>query len=453
MSPETLAMLRAYDMLLPHKFDLLSSAYKKHTDTMEEKASVPTVSFKDKKLKSVKENSTTLLTFFINGEYVRLGGTKYDIQLTCDSKSVTFSTTSWSEMEEGFTIKTKITTKEPEVINIAFKFDGKESNSLNLVVAENKDVESKKQEKCLCKKSRWSAEDLKQIVTKVRKLESMGEVQYRDEKTNYKKWVDEKGNIVVSKNKKKGYKPYTYSISIFDYPTGELGNKTFKDRIFFSDVSEKLEDSERTYDEFAKQLNAVFKNYEINNCLRKIHFLTQIYHETERFTKTYESRTDSGYSGGDAYVGRGLIHITNDFNYLRYYDHVNFSSYFALYKKYRLKVPKNSPEETVDNFNIRTENKHISEEIMEDVNKLSKLVASKMKNACDAAGWYWKHNDNNIDINALADKDDILRVSAAVNHPSVALSKHLKAGDVGGYTDRKKYYDLFLKVFDYENCK
>lgn len=43
MSPETLAMLRANNMLLPHKYDLLANAYEKHTQKMGEKEKIEVV--------------------------------------------------------------------------------------------------------------------------------------------------------------------------------------------------------------------------------------------------------------------------------------------------------------------------------------------------------------------------------------------------------------------------
>ena len=337
--------------------------------------------------------------------------------------------------------------------------DGSSSESATFSLGNSKKKEEEKNiEKCLCKKTTWTADDLKYIVTQARKLQPMGKRQYKDEKTKNRLWLDKNGKVIPSTDR--GRKPdeavdgYYYPYSQYeDFIGNDEKSGMFEDKIFFRDATEKLEKLEKTYFEFAKQLNAVFIKYAVNNCLRKIHFLTQIYHETEMFTKTFEPRTNSGYSGGDEYVGRGMIHITNDFNYLRYYDYKKETTFFDLYKKYRLIIPMNKTQESVGEFNFRTKNLHIPIDKMIEVNEFTKLVASKMEYAVDAAGWYWKFNDSNIDINKLADADDLLRVSASVQHPSVAKSKNIKIGDVGGYYERKKKYDLFLKVFDYENCK
>ena len=65
--------------------------------------SLPTISFKDKKLKSIKENTKYLLKFLISGKYEKIGGKKYTVQLGSDSELVSFSTTRWSDVEKGWT--------------------------------------------------------------------------------------------------------------------------------------------------------------------------------------------------------------------------------------------------------------------------------------------------------------------------------------------------------------
>ena len=42
--------------------------------------------------------------------------------------------------------------------------------------------------------------------------------------------------------------------------------------------------SEATYENFTKELNIAMKKYDINTCLRKIHFLAQCYHESAHFS-------------------------------------------------------------------------------------------------------------------------------------------------------------------------
>lgn len=45
----------------------------------------------------------------------------------------------------------------------------------------------------------------------------------------------------------------------------------------------------------------------------------------------------------------------------------------------------------------------------------NKLIASDIKYAVDVAGWYWRYGSSWGDINLLADKDDIIKVTKAVN--------------------------------------
>ena len=66
---------------------------------------------------------------------------------------------------------------------------------------------------------------------------------------------------------------------------GENFYKWNKDNLF-TGGHEKL--TNKTYNIFADVLNKTFENYEINTCIRKIHFLGQCYHETGSFMKTVE---------------------------------------------------------------------------------------------------------------------------------------------------------------------
>lgn len=64
-------------------------------------------------------------------------------------------------------------------------------------------------------------------------------------------------------------------------------------------------------------LNKVMKKYDINSCIRRIYFIAECYHETDRFYSTQEY-TSSHTSGYDPYRGRGIIQLTHKEAYERY---------------------------------------------------------------------------------------------------------------------------------------
>lgn len=97
------------------------------------------------------------------------------------------------------------------------------------------------------------------------------------------------------------------------------------------------------------KLNEVMKEADINTCIRKVFFIAECYHETDRFysTQEYNSRHTANY---DPYRGRGIIQLTHREAYQR----------FAHYK---------------GDTTIET-----------DYTK----VATNLDLAFESAGWYWK---------------------------------------------------------------
>ncbi|WP_370901143.1 glycoside hydrolase family 19 protein [Chryseobacterium gossypii] len=196
---------------------------------------------------------------------------------------------------------------------------------------------------------------------------------------------------------------------------------------------------DKTNESFVKKLNEIFTKYEINTCIRKIHFLAQIYHETDRLQTTKE------YNGKDSYkpyVGRGLMQLTWKDNY-------------AGYKAYS------------------------GIDVVTDYEK----VAEELNLAVDSAGWFWKQGKmlnpgttwtisktsfseydgstgkqypkeefsyeidgktkkyGAVNINLLADADYIDTVSWLVN------------GGDNGRMERRNYLKKIKKIFKYpEEC-
>jgi predicted chitinase len=300
---------------------------------------------------------------------------------------------------------------------------------------------------CLCKKQKWTSDDLKFIVTQLRMLD-VSKIDYNTkDKNGNREYKDKDGKVIPSTDS--GKKPKNavsrnkiiIDLSLFDDIASD--QKKFQDRLFIKeDNGFNVNPKEANYISFSKYLNEVFEKYKINTCLRKIHFLTQTYAESARFNSTYENITGSSYFGGDFYQGRGIKQITHDYNYLEYYC---FFKQIDLFEKYLKKRLNNN--ESVTEFNERTNNQYITITEMQNFKKFVSNISTDLFFACDSAGWYWWKNE----INKYADEDNLIAVSAKVNNPSAIISESVKY--INGYEDRKKFYDLIKIIFNYENCK
>lgn len=226
----------------------------------------------------------------------------------------------------------------------------------------------------------------------------------------------------------------------------------------FEDILKKLRDSERitnttglffadncnlddkTIGSFIDQLNKTLNQYDINTCIRKVHFLAQIYHETDRLQTTKEYGGTKRYS---PYVGRGIMQLTHDSGYARY------KAYSGI-------------------------------DIVTDYEK----VAEELKLTVDSAGWFWKQGKElspgtswtvprtkfsefdgstgkqyakqeftyeldgvstkygTVDMNLLADADYIDTISWLVN------------GGDNGRMERREYLKKLKDIFNYpEDCE
>ena len=198
--------------------------------------------------------------------------------------------------------------------------------------------------------------------------------------------------------------------------TVELFDKIFsKNTIFGAKNMQKREgiyqmDKQKLIDAINKTAN----RYEISNCLRLAHFLGQIGHESDNFNTTEEYASGSAYNGrkdlgntqtgdGERYKGRGLIQLTGRNNYEKYTKYIQ--SQFG---------------ETVDFI------------------KTPDIIASNINYAVDVAGWYWSVARN---INILADKDDIIAVTKAIN------------GGTNGLQDRTNKTNKAKEILKYKDCK
>lgn len=260
------------------------------------------------------------------------------------------------------------------------------------------------EKKCFCNRD-FTPDEIKEIVVALRKGEITG---YRTQKT-----IE-----VVNGVKKKVSKKVP--LTVYDMPHT-------KDLLFAnqSDIkrTEHLSVGDSSYDKVTDAINKALKNYDINTCIRKIHFIAQAHHESHRFRATFEGRTEkntpSNYSGGYNFQGRGFMQITHDYNYIKYYN----------------KVFKTKEDLKDKNF------------YKDKLIPFAQLLATNVEYAFDSAGWYWKNDDKvnaiGVNMNVAADQDNTLYVSQGING---------KVKHPNGLEERIKYVADLKKIMKYENC-
>ncbi len=204
---------------------------------------------------------------------------------------------------------------------------------------------------------------------------------------------------------------------------------------------------------FLRELNSTLEKYDINTCIRKVHFLAQVYHETGALRLTEEGVSGRQYDprqhpdakangntevgDGPKYKGRGLLQLT-------------WKHCYMAYKGY-------SGIDVVTNY---------------------RLVSDNLKLAVDSAGWYWSQGKRlllgdefvlgentytkldgsvgdrfpkrtfsydgisygNVDLSLLADKDYINTISWLIN------------GGSNGLEERREYLKK-LKVMSFFRCQ
>lgn len=180
-----------------------------------------------------------------------------------------------------------------------------------------------------------------------------------------------------------------------------------------------------TIDAAAKWVDAIndcFNKFNINTPLRQCHFLAQVAHESGKFSLLSENFS---------YSAAGLLKM--------------FSKYFnaaqaTAYAKHAAKIANrvyanrygNGSEASGDGYKYRGRGligitfknnyEAFGKFIGEDVAANPDLLLQP-KYAVLAAGWYW----NSRNINALADKDDVVAVTKAIN------------GGINGLDSRKAF--------------
>jgi len=153
--------------------------------------------------------------------------------------------------------------------------------------------------------------------------------------------------------------------------------------------------SQAKIDLFLSGFNKTFKDFKIDTCLRKSHFLSQVFHESGSLKYTKEiGGENASYA---PYYGRGLIQLSLEANYKAF-------------------------------------GKKIGEDVYSTAENRAKIEVNPY--AVLSAGFFWDNNE----LNMIADKDDFMKICRSVN------------GGFNGYEDRLKYLKSAYKNFKIEKC-
>lgn len=206
----------------------------------------------------------------------------------------------------------------------------------------------------------------------------------------------------------------------------------------------------RSYKEFTKQLNATFKKYEINTCLRKAHFIAQTEAESDHYKTTieYASGWDYDHTTYEEAYHKYELYLKDKENNKAY----NTSTNRLGHSKYKIRLshghnvkgygPKYKGKGLIQLTWKDTYEKYFKHLGKPELIKTPEKVAEDLFYTFDSAGWYWNHGSAWGNMNTKADHDDLIAVSIGIN------------GGMNGYDYRKKNLKRILKEMKVkETCK
>jgi hypothetical protein len=218
-------------------------------------------------------------------------------------------------------------------------------------------------------------------------------------------------------------------------------------------IKTNILNSDKTYEKFTEELNKTFNKYDINTCLRKIHFLAQIYHETNRFRSTEEEGASSYLAGKNYYpfYGRGLMQLTWKGNsgsghtgYKQYFDYLNRTDYLTNYDEVGSDIElvfdsagwfweqgKTLSSSTPGTWNAPSFAGIVGTAVGNEQASSEKQILSYGSNP---------QIYGTLNLNLLADNDWIDTISWLVN------------GGGNGFQERRNYLKDIKGIMDYENC-
>jgi len=413
MSPEQLQEFRERGMLLDPKYDLLADAYERQRKEIENQTKEE---LSIRYLSSTIDDKNVNLTFEVSAKNLKTDKATIYVQEMNATNEEAVPITNVVINSKG---KKNITVSYPKTkkFDIYFWQDGTsfqatincDSSSANtdefklsnLKKDNNEKKKESTKETCFCNRD-FKVTELKNIIIQLRKADSTGVIQTVRDKTNTKNFA--MGEPVLNED------GTVKTITLSQYE--ELGEDIFK-----LEMDEVIVEKEANYGTFNNELNKAFRNYNIKTCLQKMHFLSQAYHETQRFTSTYEANPSSKVIGGAFYRGRGLLHLTHKPNYEELF------------------TVGSGEEPTKERLEL-----------------FVPTVATSIKVACQASGWYWKK----LNINQYVQNNEaaVVKISAALNYPKALNGVQKDINSINGLAERKLYFNLIKPIFKYDEiCK
>lgn len=211
----------------------------------------------------------------------------------------------------------------------------------------------------------------------------------------------------------------------------------------------KISISDKNIKKITEEFNKIVDRYKIDKCIQKIHFLSQIYWESDRFRTTLEYASGNAYNpgihpeaekngntkagDGPLYKGRGLLQLTwrnSQIQYLKYVQKVLGGSLTGILEK----------------------------DLEKRENKYHELISDKIIYAMDSAGWFWsihgkadfQKKQNKIKYREIVDKT-LNEISLFGDKYQERISIIVNGGG-NGKTERKGYYASLKQIFNYKEC-